>query len=126
MVITWAAKESPIWIARAVVPRPRLMAPAALSVPNPRAVAPVVIAALAVNVANPLAERVVNAPAAGVVPPCAGGAAKTAAKLEGVTKRAKTPVDAVPATASASVANSPIPCVTVVETGAPAIAIPST
>jgi len=52
-----------------------------------------------------LADNVVNAPAAGVVPPVAGGAANTAARLDGVTNKAKAGVDAVPATASGSVAN---------------------
>ena len=75
--------------------------------------------------ADPVAvvkAKVVKAPAAGVVPPVAGGAAKTEAKFDGVTKRASAGVDAVPATASALVANCPMPATVSVATGAPAIA----
>ena len=56
----------------------------------------------------------------------AGGDANTGVKLEGVTKRAKAGVDAVPATASPFVANCPIPATVVVATGAPATTMPST
>src|SRR5690606_880725 len=73
-------------------------------------------------VPTPVADIFVNSPELGVVPPIAGGAANTAAKFDGVTKRASAPVDGVPATASTSVANSPIPGVVSVDTGDPAIA----
>src|SRR5436190_12622816 len=80
-----------------------------------------------------VAEVIVNAPVAPVketVPvavksvndPGRDPAARTGAKLEGVTNRAKAPVEAVPAIASASVASCPIPATVVVDTGLPAIA----
>jgi len=70
--------------------------------------------------------KVVKVPAPAVVPPMAGGAARTGARLEGVTNKASKPVEGVPAIASASVASSPIPAVVSVATGEPLIAMLST
>src|SRR5579863_91868 len=63
---------------------------------------PIVVVAVpeALRLTVPTAVKLVNVPAAGVVPPMAGGAAKTAARLDGCTASAVTPgIVAVPATA---------------------------
>ncbi len=86
---------------------------------------PVNMVALPEREERPLAANVVAATGLGVVlpKPNVGGAAKTAAKFDGCTNKAVTPgTVAVPATASASVASSPIPFTAVSEIGAPAIA----
>jgi hypothetical protein len=64
------------------------------------------------------ADSVVKAPAAGVVPPIAGGAANTEAKLPGTI--AVLALGAEPITASALVARYTIPFVPVEASGAPA------
>ena len=123
IVIVWAAAESPIPIARAVVPTPRLTAAELLSDPKLRAVPAVRTVALPERDERPEAARVVNVPAAGVVPPIAGAAAKRAARLPGLTNSCA-PVSpaAVPATTWASVPSSTIPLTVVDASGAPAMA----
>ncbi len=106
---------------RAAAPVPILIVSVEASAPIEIAVPPEAQVPPAVNV-TVVAPRVVNTPAAGVVPPVAGGAANTAARFDGCTARATRPVDAVPATAFASVARVTIPWVVVVATGAPATA----
>ncbi len=117
IVIVLTAAPVPILIASAEASDPILIA-----VPPERIVAEPFKEDSPVTVKVELALSVVKAPAAGVPPPDAGGAAKTAAKLEGVKNNATEGVDAVPATASTSVANCPIPATVSVDTGAPAIA----
>src|SRR5579863_6331757 len=108
IVIKCACAESPIWIARAAAPVPILIASVEASAPIETAVPPEAQLPPAVKV-TVVAPRVVKTAAAGVVPPVAGGAANTAAKLDGCTARATKPVDAVPATALASVASVTMP-----------------
>ncbi len=103
-----ANAESPIWIVRAAPPVPILIVSVVASAPILIAVPPDAHVPPAVNV-TVVAPRVVNTAAAGVVPPVAGGAANTAAKLLGCTARATRPVEAVPATAFASVARVTMP-----------------
>ncbi len=76
----------PMVIARAPAPVPMFTAPVDASEARFRAVAPVVMVADPLRVANPDAASVVKDPAAAAVPPIAGGDAKTAAKFDGVTK----------------------------------------
>src|SRR5260370_40882 len=97
MVIIPLVKDAPIFNAPAALEFAILTvvasAPMLITVPPDAHVPP------AVNV-TVVAPKVVNTAAAGVVPPIAGGAAKTADKLEGCTARAVTPgTVAVPATA---------------------------
>ncbi len=74
--------ESPIWIVLAAAPVPMLIVSVVASAPILIAVPPDCHVPPAVN-DTVVAPKVVNTAAAGVVPPVAGGAAKTAAKLEG-------------------------------------------
>ena len=117
----------PIVITLAAAAVPIFTAAVSTSVAKLSGVPAVFITALADAVNNPDESIVVptialNVPAAGVVPPIAGGDAKTEAKFDGVTSKANAPVDGVPATASAFVESCPIPATVSVATGAPAIA----
>ena len=78
IVTRLACVESPIWIALAPAPVPTFIVSVVASAPIEIAVPPLAHVPPAVPVAV-VNARVVTAPAAGVVPPRAGGAANTAA-----------------------------------------------
>ncbi len=107
-----------MWIWRAEAPVPIEIVSVVASPPIVMAVPPDAHVPPAVNV-TVVAPRVVKTAAAGVVPPIAGAAAKTAGKFAGTSTVF---VETRPATACALVAKKTIPLVAVVASGAPAIA----
>ena len=109
----------PMVIVRAAAPVPRFTAAVSASEARLSAVPAVKIVADASSEANPLAPRVVKEPAAGVVPPIAGGTASSPVNFKGVTILASS----VPVLVSACVASSAIPASVSLARGAPATAI---
>src|SRR3990167_5994723 len=95
----------PIVIVLAAAPVPIFTAAVSASEAMFKVVPAVKMVAEALKEANPLAAIVVNEPAAGVPLPMAGGAAKTAATINGVIAVSSL----VPVVASADVESWPIP-----------------